>query len=226
MDIFTATPSPAVLEYLQKRRSVKVDAIGAPGPTKVQMDTILSCAVRTPDHGKMVPWYFIVFEGAARQEAGDILAAAYSRVNPDARVDKIEAERQRFMRAPVVVAVVSRARKGKNPLWEQILSAGAVCMNLSLAAHASGFGACWLTEWYGYDENVKAAFGLDFRDHIAGFIYIGTPVQMPEERDRPDLDLIVNYFSAGGILEKGDRYDQEKFDLPQAGCDLSLGGKA
>ncbi len=217
MQPVTGQSSPEVLEYLQRRRSAKAGDLAGPGPSPEELEVILRCAARTPDHGKMFPWYFIVFEGEGRKTAGDILADAYAKANPEAREDKVEIERGRFLRAPVVVAVVSRVRKGKNPLWEQIMSAGAVCMNLSLAAHASGYGVCWLTEWYAYDEHVKAGLGLDARDHIAGFLYLGTHAGASEERARPDLNLIVNRFAAGGALEKGDSYDQVKFDLPQAG---------
>jgi nitroreductase len=220
MTLYAGKQSPELLDYLLKRRSVKADALCAPGPTPEQLQDILTAATRVPDHGKMNPWYFIVFEGAAREQAGEIIAKAFQKSNPDARPDKIESERQRFMRAPLVVGVISRMRKGKKPLWEQILSSGAVCMNLSLAAHASGFGVNWVTEWYGYDKSVKAALGLDARDHVAGFLYIGTVAAPPEERERPDLHLIVNHFEAGKPLNKGDAYDQEKFGIPEAGFKL------
>jgi nitroreductase len=220
MTLYAGKHSPELLDYLLKRRSVKADSLTAPGPSPEQVQAILKAATRVPDHGKMNPWYFIVFEGAAREEVGEIIATAYQKANQDARSDKIESERQRFLRAPLVIAVISRMRKGKKPLWEQILSAGAACMNLSLAAHASGFGVNWVTEWYAYDEHVKAALGLDERDHIAGFLYIGTVTTPPEERERPDLNLILNHFKAGTRLQKGDEYDQEKFGFPEAGFKL------
>jgi nitroreductase len=220
MTLYAGKQSPELLDYLLKRRSVKADQLSAPGPNPEQLQKILSAATRVPDHGKMNPWYFIVFEGSAREQAGEIIAGAFQKSNPEARPDKLEAERQRFTRAPLVVAVISRMRKGKKPFWEQILSSGAVCMNLSLAAHASGFGVNWVTEWYAFDEHVKTALGLDSRDHVAGFLYIGTVTTPPEERDRPDLGLIVNHFEAGKPLKKGDQYDQEKFGLPEAGFKL------
>jgi len=210
-----------VLDYLLGRRSVKVEALSAPGPSAAQLQTILTAAARVPDHGKMVPWYFMVFEGDARTQAGENFAQHYLRANPEALPDQITRERERFLRAPLVVGVVSRMRKGKNPVWEQVMSAGAAGQNLSLAAHASGFGVCWLTEWVAYDAGVKAALGLDARDHIAGFFYIGTVSEVPEERDRPDLAQIVNHWRPETPLLKGDVYDNEKFPLPPAGCDFS-----
>jgi len=114
-----------------------------------------------------------------------------------------------------------RARMSKNPLWEQILTAGAAAQNFSLAAHALGFGAQWLTEWYAYDEIVRTRLGLDEKDVIAGFMYVGTADEQPEERDRPDLDLVVNHWEEGAPLQKGDSYNREKFGYPQNGFDFS-----
>jgi nitroreductase len=121
------------------------------------------------------------------------------------------------MRAPVVIAVISRLREGKHPLWEQILSAGAACQNLCLAANALGFGTHWITEWCAYNEKFRAALGLDERDNIAGFIYIGTPEERPEERDRPDMKEIVTYWQPGKELNKGKNYGHPGMGLPRAG---------
>lgn len=220
-DVYTGRECPEVLDYLLKRRSAKIEDLTAPGPTKDQLEQIITAASRVPDHGKMCPWYFIVFKGEARAQVGEIFAQIYSAQNPDARADKVEAERARFMRAPVVVALISRMRTGKKPLWEQVLSAGAAGMNLSLAAHALGFGVQWVTEWYGYDAQLKAALGLDARDHVAGFFYIGTAATQPEERERPLLGDIVTFWAPGQKLSKGDKHDVEKLGFPDAGFDLS-----
>lgn len=207
--------SDAVLDYLLRRRSVKADELAAPGPDKAQLQTILTAAARVPDHGKLVPWYFIVFEGEDREKAGKMLREIYAKNNAEVREDKLEAEAKRFLRAPVVIGVISRVRKGKLPIWEQILSAGAACQNLVLAANASGFAAHWVTEWHSFDPEAKRALGLDERDHVAGFIHIGTASAVPEERERPDLNLIVSRYSEA--RKKGDEYDRDKFDLPHKG---------
>jgi nitroreductase len=111
------------------------------------------------------------------------------------RERQIDEERKRFLRAPVVVAVISAAREQvKIPVWEQELSAGAVCQNLLIAAHALGFVANWITEWYAYHPEVKERLGLRPGERIAGFIYIGTSAIELEERPRPDMDKIVRYF--------------------------------
>jgi nitroreductase len=221
MDVYAGKASSEVLDYLLKRRSVMADSLCEPGPGAAQLEAMLEAASRVPDHGKLAPFYFLVFEGDARKRAGDILADAYMRANPDARADKVQCERERFMRAPLVVGVIMRARMSKNPLWEQILSAGAAAQNFSLAAHALGFGVQWLTEWYAYDAAVRKGLGLDDKDMVAGFMYVGTCANQPEERERPDLKLIVNYWEEGTALRKGDLYNREKFGYPEAGFDFS-----
>ena len=126
----------------------------APGPTAAEIDTLLTIASRVPDHGKLTPWRFIVFEGEARAAAGEAIAAAFRAKYPDSKPEHVESERKRLARAPLVIAVVSRAAPHvKIPEWEQVLSAGAAAMSLVLAAHALGFGANWITEWYAYDRN-------------------------------------------------------------------------
>jgi nitroreductase len=190
-------PMADALELLKTRRSLKPVELIAPGPTAAEIDTLLTIASRVPDHGKLAPWRFIVFEGASRAAAGDVIAAAFRAKYPDSKPEQIEYERQRLARAPLVIAVVSRAGPHvKIPEWEQVLSAGAAAMNLVLAAHALGFGATWITEWYAYDRNVLTALGVKDDEKIAGFIHIGTPVHPPEDRPRPALADIVTHFEA------------------------------
>jgi nitroreductase len=153
---------------------------------------ILSAGSRVPDHGKLFPWWFITFQGEARASFGDVLADAWQKREPRATPEQLENERRRFQRAPLVIAVISRPRESTIPVWEQILSAGAACQTMLLACNALGFGAAWITEWYAYDDTVRAALKLDPQDHVAGFIFIGAPLTAPEERARPDLALLAN----------------------------------
>ena len=216
--VIAAKKSPDMLDYLGRRRSVKVKDLAAPGPTTEELNRILEIAARVPDHGKLVPWYFVVIQGEARAELGRIARDIYQDDFPDASPDDVAKEEGRFMRAPVVVAVVHRRREGKSPWWEQIMSAGAACYNMTLAAHASGYGAVWLSEWVAFDPRFKAAFGLDVtRDYIAGFIYIGTMAKAPTERDRPDLNDIVTHWHPGVKLKTGDVYNRDGFGLADDG---------
>jgi nitroreductase len=180
---------PDALELLTTRRSFKPVELSGPSPSAAEIDTLLTVASRVPDHGKLAPWRFIVFEGEARAAAGAAIAAAYRAKYPDAKSEHVEAERARLTRAPLVIAVVSRAGAHvKIPEWEQVLSAGAAAMNLVLAAHALGYGASWITEWYAYDRGVLDALGLSPQERIAGFVHIGRPPGVPEDRPRPPLN--------------------------------------
>lgn len=213
-NLIAGKKSAELLEYLTHRRSVAAKDLNAPGPDDEQIKTILSTASRVPDHGKMFPWHFIVFRGEARTKMGAILKEALLKKEPEAPLEKIAQEEARFLRAPVVIAVVSRIRPGKTPRWEQILSAGAACQNLCLAANSLGFATNWLTEWHAYNDHVRAALGLDSRDQIAGFIYIGTPEKIPEERPRPDAALLTSWWGSDALLNRGDNYDKTELTLP------------
>ena len=184
------------INLLKTRRSVAPLAMAGEGPNRDELTTLLTVAARVPDHGKLAPWRFIVFQGAAREKAGDIIAQSFATANPEAVEGRIAIERQRLTHAPTVVAVVSRAAPHvKIPLWEQELSAGAVCMNLTVAANAMGFATAWLTEWFGYDRGVLTALGLAEYERMAGFIHIGRSATRPEDRVRPELADIVTHFA-------------------------------
>src|SRR5258708_5810058 len=188
---------PDALDLLTTRRSFKAAELVGPAPSAAEIDTLLTVASRVPDHGKLTPWRFIVFEGEARRSAGAAIAAAFRAKYPDAKPEHVAAERERLARAPLVVAVVSRAGPHlKIPEWEQVLSAGAAAMNLVLAAHALGFAANWITEWYAYDRAVLDALGLGANEKIAGFVHIGRVSQKPEDRPRPPLGEIVTRFGS------------------------------
>ncbi len=203
--VIAAKKSPETLEYVMKKRSVSIKNLSTPGPSRAEIDIILKAASHVPDHGKLCPWYFVVFDGEARSQAGEILEWAWRDVEPKAAPAKMALERERFMRAPVVIAVISKMRDSKHPEWEQILSAGAACQNLTLAANALGYGTNWVTEWYSYNDTFRSELGVAEGENIAGFIYIGTPSAMPEERERPDLAQIVTYWEPGTRLKKGER---------------------
>ena len=182
------------LELLLKRRSVKPVMLTEPGPNPVELEAILTAAARVPDHKKLVPWRFILFEGEARANFGRVLLKALQaeeKAAPSAA--RLETERTRLVRAPTVIAVISRVTPNPAaPEWEQVLSCGAACFNLCLAANALGFGTSWITEWYSYSRTVQRALGLQANERIAGFIYIGTAKEPQAERERPKLAEIVS----------------------------------
>ena len=187
---------PDALQLLKTRRSVKPMELTGPAPTDSEIESLLTIASRVPDHGKLAPWRFIVFADKARQAAGDVIAEVFRADRPDATPEQIEFERNRLARAPLVIAVISRAGPHvKIPEWEQQLSAGAAAMNLVNAAYAMGFAASWITEWYAYDARVLKQLGLKAHERVAGFVHIGHPRHPPDERDRPKLESIVTRYA-------------------------------
>jgi len=187
-------PAPDAIDLLLTRRSGSAKAMTGPGPNAEELNKILMAAARVPDHGKLFPWRFIIFEGDARARFGDVLAECLKATEP-VNGERLAMERGRFLRAPVVVGVVSRVREGiPIPAWEQELSAGAVCQSMLIATTALGYVANWLTEWPAFNPLVAERLGLEPGDRVAGFIYMGISATVLEERARPDLDKITTRF--------------------------------
>ncbi|MBW9067212.1 nitroreductase family protein [Agrobacterium pusense] len=183
-----------LLDYLRVRRSTPALQLAEPGPSKAEIEDILRLAVRVPDHGKLAPWRFVVFRGEERVRLGETALRIALEKNPDLDLQQQEAERTRFTRAPVVIAVISTAKPHfKIPEWEQIMSAGAVCLNVIFAANASGFAANWLTEWLAFDPAFLAEIDVDAAEKVAGFIHIGSTTFPPVERPRPELADVVTW---------------------------------
>ena len=188
---------PRTLDLLLSRRSGSAKAMKGPGPSAEQIRTLIRCATRVPDHGKLTPWRFLIIEGDARTSLGEVLVRALKTTEPDAGEERVTQERGRFLRAPVIIATISRVREGiPIPEWEQILSAGAACQTLCIAAHAMGFVANWITEWPAYHPHVREALGLKSGERIAGFIYIGHSAKTLEDRPRPTLDTIATRWTS------------------------------
>lgn len=181
----------SALALLETRRSAKPRDLVAPGPTEAELQRILAIAARTPDHGKLAPWRFVVVGSDQRDRLADLLRQALAGHDPNATPAHHDKEAEFARQAPALVVLVSAPVEGhKIPVWEQQLSCGAAGMNLLLAAHASGYAAGWLTGWRAYDERVRAAF-CEPGERIAGFIFIGRPGRELEERPRPELAEVV-----------------------------------
>ena len=179
---------PEVLAFLAERRSAAALTLMQPGPSAADVDELLRLATRTPDHGKLTPWRFIVFRGETKLAFANVLEEI-----ADRRCDGAAAARLRKLKAPpLCIAVISSPRPGKIPEWEQRLSAGAACTNLTYAALAMGFGANWITDWYAYDEQAAKVLGLAAEEKIAGFVMIGSVVEPPLERERPHPNALVS----------------------------------
>ena len=188
------------IDLLLTRRSVSPRLLAAPAPTPAEIRTLITIASRVPDHGRVVPWRFVVIgpDGGAR--LGDMIAEAFHADHPDAPPELLEIERGLLLRAPLVIAVVSSTREHpKAPEWEQILSAGAAAMSLVIAANAMGYGANWHTEWYAYDRRITRELGVADHERVAGFVHIGTPIERPGDRPRPALSDVAMEYGANGI---------------------------
>jgi nitroreductase len=187
---FNDTSTP--LSLLRTRRSGKARDLIAPGPDAAQLQDILGIAARTPDHGKLAPWRFVVVPAQARNAFAARLVDAYRAERPTASALEIQTMEQFAQQAPTLVVVLHSPKVGsKIPLWEQELSVGAATMNLLHAAHAHGFAGSWLTGWPAFSDAVRDMFGAA-PERIAGFVYIGTQSKPLEERPRPDFDAVVS----------------------------------
>lgn len=182
-------------DYLATRRSTPAFQMRDPGPSRNEIEEILKLTVRVPDHGKIAPWRFIVYSGAKRAEIGEALLKMRLEKEPDLSQELIEVERTRFTRAPVVIGVISTAAPHpKIPEWEQVMSAGAVCLNLLMAANANGYVANWLSEWFAFDETAYPLLGIRPGEKVAGFIHIGSTDFPNTERPRPELADVVTWY--------------------------------
>ncbi len=183
-----ARPSPDTLALLARRRSASAALLAAPGPAPEELHALIRLAARAPDHGKLFPWRFLILEGEAKIGlVRELERLAATQPNPE----KALATLAKLRNPPVTVVVISKVIDCNIPEWEQLLSAGAVCQNLLIAADAMGYGANWITDWYAYDDRGAALLGLEPGERVAGFVHLGTMPEPPQERVRPDLDKLL-----------------------------------
>jgi nitroreductase len=193
----TFNDTSSTLRLLLSRRSGKARDLSGPGPTDTEWHDILSAAIRVPDHGKLAPWRLVDIAQNQRMNFADKIEAAYILEKLDSGAMEITAVRNYAVQAPRLVAVLSCPKKESHiPLWEQHLSAGAVCQNILIAAHALGYLGNWLTGWPSYSAQVLHALGGSSGDQIAGFMYIGSCSKTLEERPRPDFATVVTPYQS------------------------------
>jgi nitroreductase len=193
----TLNDTTSLLSFLKTRKSGSAKTMAAPGPDAAQLAEILEISVRVPDHGKLNPWRFILFERRAREEVGAKFGARWKTLHPEHGESTIKFVEAMFLRAPTVLVVVSTAAEHpKIPVWEQQMSAAAVCFNTVLAAQALGFDAQWQSDWMAYDPEAKALMGVKDGEQVAGIIYIGTGTAPLEDRPRPDPETLLTRWGA------------------------------
>jgi len=187
-----------IINFLKTRRSTTAKTMISGHINESDLNEILACGIRVPDHGALNPWSLTVIKDKARYRIGkEILAPEYILNNPEATEEEIEFEKSRFLRASAVIAVLFKpVSHPKIPSWEMELSTGAVCSNILVAAQSLGYAAQWLTEWYSYnDKMIKVVGGKPETDKLAGFIYIGDKEKEPVERRRPKIENVINYLT-------------------------------
>lgn len=191
------TPNQAALDFLKTRKSVPLSQFKGPGPDDAQLAEFLEIAARVPDHGRVEPWRFIIYQGEAAQRAGAEIASLAVKRRGELPEAELERERNRLNRAPLAVGVISNVSAESHiPDWEQFLSAGAVAMNLVSAATAAGFAANWITGWFCDDEEGRKIIGLEPHERVAGIVHIGNYDVVIPDRPRPDVNAITSIFQA------------------------------
>ena len=185
-----------LINFLKTRRSTTAKTMISGDIKKSDLNDILACGIRVPDHGALNPWSLTVISNKARSRIGEeILVPEYILNYPEATKEEINFERKRFLRASVVIAVLFKpVSHPKIPFWEMELSTGAVCTNILVAAQSLGYAAQWLTEWYSYNNKmIQAVGGNPETDKLAGFIYIGDKEKEPVERRRPKIEKVIKF---------------------------------
>ena len=184
-------PSAEMQDRLARRRSAPAQSLTAPGPSQAEVERILLLGARTPDHGKLFPWRFVVMGPQSRADLAVALAPLAAHQLDPGKAAKVLSK---LTAPPLTILVLSVPIAGhKVPEWEQQLSAGAVCMNLEHAANALGYAASWITDWYSYDPAALALYDVRAGERVAGFIHIGTLAEPALERPRPDVAALTTW---------------------------------
>ncbi len=187
----------ALIDYLKTRRSVGIGFLNEPGPSTEELESILTIGMRVPDHGKFAPWRLVIISGDDRAKAGELLAEIARSNRPGLDEAGLDIERRQFLPAPLTIGVVFSPKPNpKAPEIEQLLSAGAVCLNLCHAAFAHGYAASWVTRWFAFDTAAQAMLGARAGERFVGFVHIGTPTTVLDDRDRPRLEDVVSTWQA------------------------------
>jgi nitroreductase len=187
--------NPEILTYLKQRRSELALTMEGDAPNEAELQEILTVASRVPDHGKLVPWRFVIYTASTRAKIGKGLQAIADQIGNDMAKKKYEKCIERFISAPMVIGIISTAcEHEKVPVWEQWLCGGAVAMNCLIASQALGFGAQWLTGWLCYDEGALKLLDVAENEKVIGLMHIGRSTAEKHDRDRPDLNKITKTF--------------------------------
>lgn len=185
-----------IVDFMLARNSPPIHELKDPGPNDAEIAEILTVASHVPDHGRLAPWRFILYRGAAREAVGEALLALAETLEGPLHEGRREKERTRFSRAPLVIGVVTSPKPHASiPQWEMVLSGGAAAMSLILAAHALGYGANWVSNWYSDSDEGRRLLGLAPHERVVGFIHIGRHEGPVVERPRPAVETLYADYS-------------------------------
>lgn len=186
--------NPTIQTLLTRRSQLAANMV-EPGPNEQELETILKCAIRVPDHKKLAPWRIQIVDKTNQTKLGSLLA----KIKRDGQANEsaIASATAFPQRAPLLLIVSTKIVSTKAPASEQLLSAGAVCQNILIAATSLGYRGQWISDWPAYDETVKTALGIAKDDYLVGFLFIGSSDETPTERPRPELAEIVSELDLG-----------------------------
>jgi nitroreductase len=184
-----------IVDFLRNRRSVVAANLAEPGPNEDELNTIIEIGLRVPDHSRCGPWRIQIIRKEGQAKLGELYGDLFAKEDEEPTEEKISYWRQRPQSAPILLAITcypNMEKMHKIPLWEQILSGGAMCQNILNASHAMGYSAQWLSEWPAYHNDVKNFLGHKEDIEIYGFMFIGTAIEPPKERKRIGAEDVVS----------------------------------
>ncbi len=177
---------------------VSVPRLVEPAPSSEQLEILFQAALRAPDHAMLRPWRYITISGEARERLGELYARAALFDQPDLEDEMLDRYRGLPLRAPMLVALVLKPQQHpKVPEIEQVLSLGAACHGMMVAAHAMGIGAMWRTGAISYHPLVEEGLGLTDDEKLYGFMYLGTPDGVRKKQPKLAVSDYVSAWTEG-----------------------------
>lgn len=182
-----------VMRAIRERRSV--GRVGEAPVAPERVARLLEAATWAPNHRLTGPWRFVVLAGEAREALGEAHARAVGRANPGAADEVLAKQRAMPLRAPVLIACISRPSSDDPVVRREDRDAvSAAVQNMLLAAHADGLGAMWRSGAMVDEPEVRGHLGCGPEDEIVGFVYLGEPLAPPGPPPaRPALGEVVEW---------------------------------
>jgi len=182
----------AAIDLLTGRYSVGPKHLGPPAPGDEQLRRAFAAALRAPDHGKLIPFRFVVIRDNGLEKLAELFVDYGRRCGKSE--EELALERTRAAQAPLVIALVARLNPThKVPLHEQWMAIGGAVTNVLNALHCMGFGAKMLSGRRAADPQIGAAFCRD-GEQLVGWISAGTPKVALHARSGDNVEQIRSEF--------------------------------